>query len=138
MDSSQNFRSSTNQRITIDGTIEEAKRLDALVEQDRKDYFEENYPYRSSTNSMSDQFNQIIEETTNVGAEKIYSRARAMSEGKDKGRWAFIMDPSAEDFKGLLYSFIGKGKQGEKQLKFFNDTLFRPFAQAITTSFHPD
>ena len=133
LDSSQSFRSSTNQRITIDGTIEEAKRLDALVEQDRKDYFEENYPYRSSTNSMSDQFNQIIEETTNVGAEKIYSRARAMSEGKDKGRWAFIMDPSAEDFKGLLYSFIGKGKQGEKQLKFFNDTLFRPFAQAMSS-----
>ena len=137
LDTSNSFRSSTpsNQRITIDETINEAKRLDVLVEKDRKDYFEENYPYRSSTstNSMSDQFNKIIEETTNVGAEKIYSRARAMSEGKNKGRWAFIMDPSAEDFKGLLYSFIGKGKQGEKQLKFFNDTLFRPFAQAMAS-----
>ena len=137
LDTSNSFRSSTpsNQRITIDETLNEAKRLDALVEKDRKDYFEENYPYRSSTstNSMSDQFNKIIEETTNVGAEKIYSRARAMSEGKNKGRWAFIMDPSAEDFKGLLYSFIGKGKQGEKQLKFFNDTLFRPFAQAMAS-----
>ena len=137
LDSSQNFRSSqsSNQNITIDGTINEAKRLDALVEQNRKDYFQENYPYRSSesTASMSDQFNNIIEETTSVGAEKIYSRARAMSEGKNKGKWAFIMDPSAEDFKGLLYSFIGKGKQGEKQLKFFNDTLFRPFAQAMSS-----
>ena len=137
LDSSQSFRSSTpsNQRITIDGTINEAKKLDALVEKNRKDYFEENYPYRSSesTNSMSDQFNTIIEESTGVGAEKIYSRARAMSQGKDKGKWAFIMDPSAEDFKGLLYSFIGKGKQGEKQLKFFNDTLFRPFAQAMNS-----
>ena len=137
LDTSNSFRSSTpsNQRITIDETLNEAKRLDALVEKDRKDYFEENYPYRSSTstNSMSDQFNKIIEETTNVGAEKIYSRARAMSQGRDKGRWAFIMDPSAEDFKGLIYSFIGKGKQGEKQLKFFNDTLFRPFAQAMAS-----
>ena len=137
LDTSNSFRSSTpsNQRITIDETLNEAKTLDALVEKDRKDYFEENYPYRSSTstNSMSDQFNKIIEETTNVGAEKIYSRARAMSQGRDKGRWAFIMDPSAEDFKGLIYSFIGKGKQGEKQLKFFNDTLFRPFAQAMAS-----
>ena len=137
LDSSQSFRSSTpnNQRITIDETINEAKKLDALVEKNRKDYFEENYPYRSSesTASMSNQFNNIIEESTGVGAEKIYSRARAMSQGKDKGKWAFIMDPSAEDFKGLLYSFIGKGKQGEKQLKFFNDTLFRPFAQAMNS-----
>ena len=137
LDSSQNFRSSesSNQNITIDGTINEAKRLDALVEKNRKDYFEENYPYRSSesTASMSEQFNTIVEETTGVGAEKIFSRARGMSQGKDKGRWAFIMDPSAEDFKGLIYSFIGKGKQGEKQLEFFNDTLFRPFAQAMSS-----
>ena len=137
LDSSQNFRSSesSNQNITIDGTINEAKRLDALVEKERKDYFEENYPYRSSesTASMSEQFNTIVEETTGVGAEKIFSRARGMSQGRDKGKWAFIMDPSAEDFKGLIYSFIGKGKQGEKQLEFFNDTLFRPFAQAMSS-----
>ena len=137
LDSSGVFRSSTpsNQRITIDETINEAKKLDALVQKDRKDYFEENYPYRSSesTASMSDQFNVIIEETKGVGAEKIYSRARAMAQGKNRGKWAFIMDPSAEDFKGLIYSFIGKGKNGEKQLKFFNDTLFRPFAQAMSS-----
>ena len=137
LDSSGVFRSSapTNQRITIDETINEAKRLDALVQKDRKNYFEENYPYRSSesTASMSDQFNTIIEETKGVGAEKVYSRARAMAQGKNRGKWAFIMDPSAEDFKGLIYSFIGEGKQGEKQLKFFNDTLFRPFAQAMNS-----
>ena len=137
LDSSGVFRSSTpsNQRITIDETINEAKKLDALVQKDRKDYFEENYPYRSSesTASMSDQFNVIIEETKGVGAEKIYSRARAMAQGKNRGKWAFIMDPSAEDFKGLIYSFIGEGKNGEKQLKFFNDTLFRPFAQAMSS-----
>ncbi len=137
LDSSGVFRSSTssNQRITIDETINEAKKLDALVQKDREDYFEENYPYRSSesTASMSDQFNIIIEETKGVGAEKIYSRARAMAQGKNRGKWAFIMDPSAEDFKGLIYSFIGEGKNGEKQLKFFNDTLFRPFAQAMSS-----
>lgn len=127
--------SSKNQELsTIDGTIKEARRLDAIVSQYRKDYFQENYPYRSSesTASMNEQFNTILEETTNVGAEKVYSRARARSEGGKKG-WSFIMDPTAEDFKGLLYSFIGKGKQGERQLKFFNDTLFRPFAQGVSS-----
>ena len=127
-------QSSKNQELsTINGTIKEARRLDAIVSQYRKDYFEENYPYKSSVReTMSDQFNQIIEETTNVGAEKVYSRARARSEGGKKG-WSFIMDPTAEDFKGLIYSFIGKGKQGERQLKFFNDTLFRPFAQGVSS-----
>tara|TARA_R100000935_G_scaffold47562_1_gene71663 strand:+ start:2647 stop:10464 length:7818 start_codon:yes stop_codon:yes gene_type:complete len=124
----------TGQNLTIQETVDEAKKLDIIVEKNRKDYFEENYPYSSSTRStMSDQFNTIIEESTGIGAEKSYSKARAMSEGRDKGKWAFIMDPSAEDFKGLLYSFIGKGKQGEQQLKFFNDTLFKPFAQAMAS-----
>ena len=137
LESSGDFRSSireTGKEPTIDQTINEAKRLDALVEQNRKDFFEENYPFRSSVReTISDQFNQIIEENTGIGAEKVFSRARAMSQGRDKGRWAFIMDPSAEDFKGLIYNFIGKGKEGDKQLKFFNETLFRPFAQAMAS-----
>ena len=137
LESSGDFRSSireTGKEPTIDQTINEAKRLDALVEQNRKDFFEENYPFRSSVReTISDQFNQIIEENTGIGAEKVFSRARAMSQGRDKGKWAFIMDPSAEDFKGLIYNFIGKGKEGDKQLKFFNETLFRPFAQAMAS-----
>ena len=39
------------------------------------------------------------------------------------------MPYSAEDFEGLMYSFMGKGKQGEEHMKFFEDFLFKPFAR---------
>ena len=42
----------------------------------------------------------------------------------------FFLGPNAEDFKGLLYTLLPKGKEGEKQWKLITQKLLVPFAQA--------
>ena len=77
------------------------------------------------------EFNQILEDTKDVGRNKKYSGAQAKQRGKDIGKWNIFLPPAAEDFKGLLYSFLAPGKKGEQQLQWFKDTLIRPFSRAM-------
>jgi len=51
--------------------------------------------------------------------------------GKNKGKFKFFIPPSADDFMGLMYYFVGKGKQGEEDLKFIKDKFVDPFAKSI-------
>ena len=81
--------------------------------------------------TMEEQFNDILEQTKGVKSEKRFSDAAARSRGKDIGKWKFFLPPSAEDFVGLIYSFLGKGKVGEAQMEFFNKALVKPFARAM-------
>jgi hypothetical protein len=74
--------------------------------------------------------NDIIETATNIKSYKEYSPARAKTLGAKKGRFTFFTTPSAEDFKGLLYKLLGKGKVGDAQLKFFQDNLINPYNRA--------
>ena len=80
--------------------------------------------------SVSDQFNDIIEQTTGVETEKRFSDVQANLRSK-KGRYFNLVPPSAQDFAGLLYNFLGKGRTGEQQFKFFKKTLIDPFAKGI-------
>ena len=41
-----------------------------------------------------------------------------------------IIAPSADDFDGLIYRFLGKGKLGEEQYQFFKDNLYKPYGEA--------
>ena len=50
--------------------------------------------------------------------------------GKGKGRFDIFISPTAEDFAGLLYKTLPKGKKGEDALKFYKENLFDPFARA--------
>jgi len=79
---------------------------------------------------FSRQFNQMIERKSGIEAEKRFSKTKGEKRGFNKGRFKLWIAPSAEDFAGLLYNFIGKGKQGEADYKFFEDVLLRPFARA--------
>ena len=74
--------------------------------------------------------NRILEQTKGVKAEAVFSDAQAKIRGARKGKWKFWIPPSAEDFKGLIYRFIGKGRQGEQQMAFFKKTLFDPYSKA--------
>ena len=78
-------------------------------------------------------FNRILEQTKGVKAESRFSDAQAKVRGSKKGKYAFFVPPSAEDFKGLVYRFLGKGKVGEQQMAFFKKALFDPFGRATTT-----
>ena len=75
------------------------------------------------------EFNEMLERTKGVGKEKTFSTQEARQRGKNKGRFDFFVPPSAEDFKGLVYKFLGKGKQGDADLKWFKENLFDPFSK---------
>ena len=79
---------------------------------------------------FSDTFNQMLEITKGVGAQKTFSRVEARRRGKNKGKFTFFVPPSAEDFAGLLRYFAGTGAQGDADIKFFEEALIKPFARA--------
>ena len=76
-------------------------------------------------------FNKMLERKKGIPFDEVISGPEAKKRGKGKGRWDYYIPPSAEDFKGLLYYFIGKGKQGEEDLKFLAEYLLKPFARGI-------
>ncbi len=57
------------------------------------------------------------------------SAAKGRMLGKNKYTKSIIV-PGAQDFKGLLQNFVGKGKQGELQQMFFNEVFHEPYAKA--------
>ena len=74
-------------------------------------------------------FNIILEQSKGIAAGKKFSVAEARKRGISKGRFTFFVPPSAEDFKGLLYSFLGKGKKGDAHMKWFKENLLDPYAK---------
>jgi hypothetical protein len=81
-------------------------------------------------NSMSTELNNMVERKKGIPAKEIISKATAKLRGAKKGKMSIIVPPSAEDFKGLIYALLGAGKQGDADMKFFEDKLFRPLAKA--------
>ena len=82
---------------------------------------------------MGNKFNTILERVMGVPANKIVSMAEARRLGQTAGGFDIFIPPSAEDFKGLLYKFLGKGKEGEADMQFFKEALLDPFAKAINS-----
>ena len=84
----------------------------------------------SKKRTFDDIFNNIIESSTGIKSYKTYSEARAKVEGKKNNKTTFFIPPSAEDFTGLLYRMLGKGKVGDAQFQFFKDNLLDPYNRA--------
>jgi len=78
----------------------------------------------------SKEFNKIIQQTTGVPAAIKFSDVQAKLRGKGF-KFNGIIPSSAQDFAGLLYNLIGKGKQGEQQFDFLKKALIDPFARGI-------
>jgi len=74
--------------------------------------------------------NDILENSTGIKSEAEFSKARAQTVGAKKGKFSFFTTPSAEDFVGLIYKFLGKGKVGDAQFQFFQDNLIDPYNRA--------
>ena len=84
--------------------------------------------------SASQDFNDMLERSKGIGADVEISSVDAKLRGakRDKGiLGSFFVPPSAEDFKGLVYAFLGKGEQGNKDMQWFKENLFNPFAKGI-------
>ena len=74
--------------------------------------------------------NNILEDSTGIKSEAEFSKARAQTVGAKKNKFTFFNTPSAEDFVGLIYKFLGKGKVGDAQFQFFQDNLIDPYNRA--------
>ncbi|MCP4343224.1 MAG: hypothetical protein GY799_31205, partial [Desulfobulbaceae bacterium] len=70
------------------------------------------------------------EKKTGIEAYKNYSAAKAKTIGAGKGKYNFYIPPSAEDFTGLIYKMLGKGKIGDAQMAFFKDNVLDPYNRA--------
>ena len=80
---------------------------------------------------MSQGFNQIIEQTKDVKADETFSETVARQRGATIGKYKFFIPPSAEDFMGLIYSFLSKGTVGDAQKQFFETYLNAPYKRGI-------
>ena len=80
--------------------------------------------------SMNDQFNDILENVTGIEANKRFSAIKGRKRGESKGKFRYFIPPSHEDFVGLLYNFLGKGKEGNAHRDFFEQALIRPLNRA--------
>ena len=81
--------------------------------------------------TVNEDFNKIIEQTTGIASEKVYSRAKAKVRGAGKGNKKFFIPYSAEDFMGLIYPLLSKGKLGDSQMAWFKKNLLDPYARAM-------
>ena len=59
-------------------------------------------------------------------------RSKAPTKGSLLRKFNVYVPPGADDFVGLLYTFLGKGNIGEAQMKFFQDNIMTPFAKGIS------
>ena len=59
-------------------------------------------------------------------------RRKGSSRGSFFKKYNIYVPAGADDFVGLLYTFLDKGKVGEQTLKFFEDNLLKPFAEGIS------
>lgn len=81
---------------------------------------------------LNNQFNKILERQSGISASESISRIRGQLAGKGKGKYKFFVAPGAEDFRGLIhYAFAGKGKQGDKDMEFFEKNLMEPYFKGV-------
>lgn len=89
-----------------------------------------------SDGDLSGRFNGIIEETKGkknklASANKIIPEVIARQKGATIGKYKFFVPPSADDFMGLMYAFMGEGSRGELHGQFFEETLNKPYKRGI-------
>ncbi len=111
-------KDSTNEQV-----LNKMQELDNQANEERKQY--------SKSQDLDDDFNKIIEAKTGIKTYQRFDRAGATVKGASKGKFNFFIPPSAEDFVGLLYKTLAKGKVGDIQMQWFKDNLINPYARAM-------
>ena len=102
--------------------------LDVL---DVKSKVQQAYVKFSNADKLNKDFNDIIENATGIASEKIYGSAKAQVAGASRGKVFRGIAYSAQDFVGLLYETLGKGKIGDAQMAWYKQNLFDPYARAM-------
>lgn len=89
-----------------------------------------------ASRNIGQEFNDYINSSLRISPETKYSSASAKNLGASKDRIR-LLSYGMEDFKGLLYATLGKGKVGERQFKFYEETLLDSYERG-TQAFEID
>jgi hypothetical protein len=84
-----------------------------------------------SSKSLDQEFNKMLERVKGVAADATYSEARAIKLGKKNNPFKFFVPYSAEDYMGLVYPTLGKGAEGDKNLKWYKENITDVYARGI-------
>ena len=124
----ERFAEGYNDMYFADDVMQNVKAVkDVLSQLDTKSKVQQ--ARRLASENLSLDLNKIIERTTGIGAAKKFSGAKAEMLGRRRWTKSLVV-PGAQDFMGLMQNFLGKGKQGNADIKFFEDNLVDPFARA--------
>ena len=104
---------------------------DALSILDVKSKVRQAYIKHSKSEALDKGFNDILEQTTGIASEKEYKKVKAEVAGASLGRVFRGIPYSAQDFVGLLYETLSKGKLGDSQMAWYNEHLIKPYARAV-------
>lgn len=80
---------------------------------------------------LSNQFNEMLQRVKGIAAEATYSEARAIKLGKKNNPYKFFVPYSAEDYLGLVYPTLGRGKEGDANLKWYKENITDVYARGI-------
>jgi len=115
--------------LQLEGALTNAEVLTRMQELDDK--ASEARKQYSKSQRLNEDFNDIIEAKTGIATYKRFSPAKAEVRGASKGKFNFFIPPSAEDFIGLIYKTLAKGKVGDRQMQWYKDNLLNPYARAM-------
>ena len=104
---------------------------DALSVLDVKSKVRQAYVKYSKSEALDKGFNDILEQTTGIASEKEYKKVKAEVAGASRGRVFRGIPYSAQDFVGLLYETLSKGKLGDSQMAWYKEHLIKPYARAM-------
>ena len=94
--------------------------------------FENNYfDFSKEWQDLDFEFNEILEEKTGIESFKRFSEAKGKVRGRKQKMMNFFIPYSAEDFQGLMYALLPKGKKGDLAMEWMKENLFRPYSQAM-------
>jgi hypothetical protein len=103
----------------------------ALSVLDVKSKVRQAYVKYSNSEALDKGFNDILQETTGIASEKEYKKVKAEVAGASLGRVFRGIPYSAQDFVGLLYETLSKGKLGDAQMAWYKTHLLNPYARAV-------
>jgi len=89
-------------------------------------------PMTLASKPLSREFNKMLERSKGVKEAATYSDGRAIKLGSTKG-FKFFVPYSAEDFLGLIYPTLGKGKQGDADLNWWKESIMTPYNDGISS-----
>ena len=78
--------------------------------------------------NLGKDFNLILQRKHGIRFNKKVTDAEARLRSAQKPNYRFWIPPSADDFMGLLYYTLPKGKQGEEAIAFYKKYLLDPFS----------